>query len=349
MQMEVHGGDIYRNEIEYDFSVNVNPLGVPEAVKHAMQEAISVCDCYPDIHARALTDQLRIVEHADNCEILCGNGASELFMAVVHALRPKKVLIPVPSFYGYEWAAQAVDSEIVFYGMKKEMGFCLDKGIFQYLTEDIDLLFLANPNNPVGNVITDSLLLEILEKCRALGIWVVLDECFLDFTGKAGFGADPDNWKRYPDVIVVKAFTKLYAVPGVRLGYLLTGNRTLAQRVRRQLPEWNLSVFAQYAGLAALEETEYRRKTVEYVKTERIYLEKELKRLGIYVYPGEADYLLLYSEIPLYGKLLDRKLLIRDCSNYRGLGSGFYRVAVKTHAENEILIRAINDLTYCKK
>ena len=115
MQKEVHGGDIYRNEIEYDFSVNVNPLGIPESVKHAMQEAISECDCYPDIHARALTDQLRIVENADNCEILCGNGASELFMAVVHALRPKKVLIPVPSFYGYEWAAQAVDSEMVCY------------------------------------------------------------------------------------------------------------------------------------------------------------------------------------------------------------------------------------------
>lgn len=343
MQKAVHGGDIYRNEIEYDFSVNVNPLGIPESVKRAMTEAVNVCDRYPDIHASALIGELRIVENAGNCEIVCGNGASELFMAIVHAIKPKKVLIPVPSFYGYEWAAQAVECDMIFYEMKKDQDFCLDEAFLDGLTEEIDLIFLANPNNPVGNVLSEHFLLQICSKCRKLGITVVLDECFLDFTGKSGFGSNPDNWKHYPNVIVVKAFTKLYAVPGVRLGYLFTGNPNVAQRIRRQLPEWNLSVFAQYAGLTALNEKDYRKKTVEYVATERAYLKKELQELGIWVYPGEADYLLLYSEMPLYEKLLTKKILIRDCSNYRGLGRGFYRVAVKNHAENEILIDAIKN------
>lgn len=340
----IHGGDIYRNHVKLDFSVNINPQGIPQSVKEALQEAVDLSERYPDIHAQRLTERIRDVENAGTAGILCGNGASELFMAVVHAVQPKKILIPVPSFYGYEWAAQASGAEIIFYEMKEAHGFCLDEGIYDVLTEDMDLLFLANPNNPVGNILSEAFLMKICEHCLRKGIRVVLDECFLEFTGENGFGADKDHWEKYPNVVVVKAFTKLYAIPGVRLGYLMTGDHKLYEQIKKQLPEWNLSVFAQMAGCAALDEKEYRDRTVAIVQKEREYLMQELSELGITVYPGRADYLLLQTDLPLATRLLERQILIRDCSNYRGLDAGFYRIAVKEHKENTILIQELQDI-----
>lgn len=141
----------------------------------------------------------------------------------------------------------------------------------------------------------------------------------------------------------MKAFTKLYAIPGVRLGFSFCGGKEQTDRISLQLPEWNISVIAEAAGLAALEEKEYCDETVSYIRTEREYLAKELENADIQVFSGEADFLLLKTKQPLYDKLLEQKILIRDCSNYRGLQTGYYRVAVKQHEDNEKLIAAIKN------
>ena len=118
--MQYHGGDIYRNQIRLDFSVNTNPLGMPDSVREALHQAVEEAEHYPDIHAQelanAVAEQLRISEK----KLVFGNGASELFHAVLHAVKPSKILIPVPSFLGYEEAAKALDCEVIFYEMKKE-------------------------------------------------------------------------------------------------------------------------------------------------------------------------------------------------------------------------------------
>lgn len=340
----MHGGDIYRNQVRVDFSVNVNPQGIPERVRKALAEAAEVCASYPDIRYEELRQAIHTMTGAEKDRILCGNGASELFLAVVHATEPKKIMIPVPSFQGYEKAAEAVHADVVYYEMRKETGFCLEEGILEHLTEEIDLLFLANPNNPVGNRIAPELLEQILRHCLQREILVVLDECFIEFT---------DRWERhtylqrvgeFPNLIVIRAFTKIFAVPGVRLGYLVCGNPMLRKRIEEQLPEWNLSVFAQKAGAAAAKETEYRRKSAGQVRTEREYLMRGLQNLGITVYPAEANYLLLYTPYPLYEELLKRGILIRDCSSYRGVSKGYYRVAVKQREENEMLLAEIGEI-----
>ena len=106
--------------------------------------------------------------------------------------------------------------------------------------------------------------------------------------------------QEYPNVIIVKAFTKLYAIPGVRLGFLFCGSQNKARQIFNQLPEWNISIIAEAAGRAALDETEYRNKTISYIGKERAYLRAELEKLGIKVYPGEADFLLIKSDVPFY-------------------------------------------------
>ena len=340
MRPVIHGGDIYQNNVELDFSVNINPLGIPKKVKEEMHKAIDSCEHYPDISHTKLIAKIAENYHIPAEHILCGNGASELFVAIVHAVRPRKIIIPVPSFFGYERAAGVTDAVVTYYEMKESDNFCLTENFLQELQEDVDLLFLANPNNPVGNTIEESLLEQICDRCKEKQITVVLDECFLEFTEKKGFFSK-HNLYDYPNVIVVKAFTKLYAIPGVRLGFLFCGGKEQTDRISLQLPEWNISVIAEAAGLAALEEKEYCDETVSYIRTEREYLEKELENADIQVFPGEADFLLLKTKQPLYDRLLEQKILIRDCSNYKGLQTGYYRVAVKQHEDNEKLIAAI--------
>ena len=182
MRPVIHGGDIYQNEIELDFSVNINPFGIPEKVKEAMQESLELCEHYPDIHHAKLIEKIGAHYHIPEEHILCGNGASELFVAVVHAIKPGKIVIPAPSFYGYEKAANVTEAEVSYYEMKERDGFCLTEVFLQELQENVDLLFLANPNNPVGNTIEDMLLEKICDRCREKKITVVIDECFLEFT-----------------------------------------------------------------------------------------------------------------------------------------------------------------------
>lgn len=340
----IHGGDIYRNQVRIDFSVNSNLLGIPDSVKNALHEAVGHCEQYPDIRAEKLAESVSQMTGVGTEHLLFGNGASELFLAIIHAVRPKRIVIPVPSFFGYEKAALASDAEIGYYEMKENAGFALDEGLLEQLTGDTDLLFLANPNNPLGNLLDGALLEKIAAVCREKRITVVLDECFLEFTGKEERLSFKNRLQEYPNVLVVRAFTKIFAIPGVRLGYLFCGDRELTERIKNQLPEWNLSVFAQAAGAAACREKEYLEKTVRFVKTEREYLSGELRRLGFRVYPSTADYLLFYTSVPLYDLLLEKEILIRDCGSYRGLHKGYYRIAVKRHGENETLIREIERL-----
>ena len=341
--MQYHGGDIYRNQIRLDFSVNTNPLGMPDPVKEALHQAVEEAENYPDIRAQALSaavaEQLQVRKE----QLVFGNGASELFRAVLHAIKPSKILIPVPSFLGYEEAAKAIDCEVIFYEMKKEENFCLTDRILDVLDENISLVFLANPNNPVGNLVEPELIFQIAEKCRQCDITLVLDECFMELTGKEQTYSFLKRLDEFPNVVVIRAFTKLYAIPGVRLGYLVC-EQNLAEKIRLQLPEWNLSVFAQRAGVAAIKEQEYIVRAVVCIQTQRQFLLEELQAAGCSVFDSDADYLLFYSEMPLYELFLQRGILIRDCSNFRGLQRGYYRIAVKSEEQNRMFAEVLREI-----
>lgn len=338
----IHGGDIYRNRVIYDFSVNVNPLGVPTRVRDALIAAVDVCERYPDPYAQQLKDALSAWLCVPCERLLLGNGASELFMAVVHALRPRKCLIPTPSFYGYEYAAKASGAKVCYYAMKRENGFCLDQNIFFALEEDIDLLVIANPNNPVGNLLSLDFLERLVYECAKKEITVLLDECFIDFCGpNYSMLTQFDNFQ---NLILARAFTKIFAIPGVRLGYLVSANKALTETISAHLPEWNLSAFAQAAGVACCEETDFIKQTVSYVEQEGAYLAEGLKKAGLTVFDHAANFILTYANAPLYQQLLKRGVLIRDCGNFRGLSEGYFRFAVKNRDENEKLLNAIGEL-----
>lgn len=262
-------------------------------------------------------------------------------MGLVHGIRPEKIMIPVPSFYGYEYAAKAAEADIVYFPLKEEDGFLPKEDFLERLTEDIDLLFLANPNNPTGKPVSGEYLEKLLKKCREKNIYVALDECFIEFC--AGIPSMLSKVREYDNLLLIRAFTKVFAIPGVRLGYLICSNRKLLEKIREQLSEWNLSVFAQEAGIACADSLSFVKESAEYVKTERQVLTERLRKLGLRVYPGEANFILFYSEKPLYERLLQRGILIRDCGNFRGLSKGYYRIAVKSREDNEKLWKAIGE------
>lgn len=337
----IHGGDIYRNKITYDFSVNGNPIGMPKAVETALYDAIKQCGNYPDPSQETLLLAISKKYDVKKENIIVGNGASELFMAFMQALSPKKVLLPVPSFAGYEYVCRAKECEVVYHALEEKNGYAINEDILEKIDESMDCIFLANPNNPVGNTIEHKILDKILERAKITNTFVVLDECFLPFLDAQKDMTMVSQIKKYPNLLVVRAFTKIYGIPGVRLGYAFMHNQEFLQRLRNQLPEWNISIFAQNAGVAALTDGDYINETRRVVTQEREYLTISLQELGIKVYQGEANYLLLYAEKDLYDLLLKQNILIRDCSNYHGLQKGFYRIAVKDHKANEKLIEEL--------
>lgn len=339
----VHGGDIYRNEILHDFSVNTNPYGMPGTVRKALVDAVAACETYPDITCEALRDAIAQYDEMPAEWVLCGNGASELFNAIIHAVRPKKILIPMPSFYGYERAARVEEAEIVPYFLKEEENFSVPEAFLAALTEEIDLLMLANPNNPTGAAISQVQLEQIIAECKKKKITVVIDECFFPFTEQESL-ITASYLQENPHVVLVRAFTKTFAIPGVRLGYLMTPDTKLRNRIECNLSEWNLSSFAQAAGIAAVKEADYVVECAGKIARQREWLCTELQKLGIRVFPSASNFLLLKTNLPLYEALLKRKILVRDCRNYPGLESGFYRIAMKKETENHILLDAIREL-----
>ena len=341
----VHGGDIYKNRIALDFSVNVNPLFIPETVKSAVREAADHLDAYPDPYCSRLRAKLAQAMHADEDCILCGNGAAELIYQLVFALSPQKTLLPVPSFADYEAALKAADCAPTYYYLKREDGFLLTEDILSAIDEDTDLIMLCNPNNPTGRCIDRALLERILDRCRETDTWLFVDECFGELTDTETPSLT-DRLQPGDKVFLLRAFTKIFAMPGLRLGYAICPNAELVDRVCTQTQPWNVSTPAQAAGIAALDCEGWGEKTRILIREEKAYLVRELEGMGISVLPSDANFLLLSGVPGLYEKLLAKGILIRNCDNYHGLGEGWCRIAVRTHEENEALIKAIREVLH---
>ena len=339
----VHGGDIYSRPYRLDFSANVNPFGTPEAVKAAVRAAAEGLCAYPDPYCGPLRERLAALNGVDRSEIICGNGAAELIYTFAAALKPRSVLLPVPSFADYEGALSAAGCEPVFYPLKRENGFLLTKDLLDHIGPDTDLLMLCSPNNPTGRSIPKALLSAILDRCRQTGTWLFLDECFLELTDEDRAFSLASCLREGDRVFLLRAFTKAYGMAGLRLGYGVCKNRELTEKMCRLVQPWNVSTPAQAAGLAALDCPDWPQKARRLLQTEKPWLIEKLTRLGFAVLPGDANFLFFCGASGLRDLLGRRGVLIRDCANYRGLGPGDYRIAVRTRPENEELLKIMEE------
>lgn len=335
-----HGGDIYRNKVKYDFSINTNPLGLPENVKIKLAKHIDLFQNYPDLYCESLKYAISENENIDYDRIFCGNGASEIFKLIVETVKPKEALVTAPSFSGYEYALNMLDVKVKYYNLREDNEFGLGEDILDYISSDCDIVFICNPCNPTGRCTDKKLLLSLLEHCEKNHVYLVIDECFLGFLDEyEEFTMKYETDKKY--LIVVNAFTKLYAMAGLRLGYCFSGNEEILCNMLKKQPEWSVSIPAQLAGVWALDEKEYVKRTRDLIKIQRQKMVEKLNNIGIKVFHSDVNFLLLKSEKKLYDKLIDRGILIRRCTDYKGLNEEYYRIAVKTEEENNVLLKEL--------
>ena len=352
MDFYTHGGNIYDCLLDtktpiLDFSANINPMGLPEQIKQAVINSLTVCAHYPDPYCRELTAALSDHYHINREHIICGNGAADLITRFALAQKPKNALLLAPTFSEYEHALTLVDCTITYLNLQAETDFSLTTELFyeemlSALTPNLDVLFLCNPNNPTGQVIPTNLLKKILNVCKQYHITLFLDECFLPFVTDNSTQSLLPECAAYSNLFLLRAFTKQYAMAGIRLGFGVCSNKILLQQMFHCGQPWSVSIPAQHAGIAALQCNDYWAQSLTLIDTERAFLIQELKKRNMNIIPSKANYILFYSSIPLEQKLKEYNILIRNCENYRGLTKGYYRIAVRTHNENAILLHAID-------
>ncbi|MDO4864132.1 MAG: pyridoxal phosphate-dependent class II aminotransferase [Ruminococcus sp.] len=334
-----HGGNISQHQDILDFSASINPLGITESVKNAILENISDVGSYPDPYCTELREKLAEHEGVSAENIVCGNGADDLIFRIVHAIKPRKALVCAPTFSEYGRALAEVGCEICEHFLNEKDGFKVTESFLDSLDNTLDICFICTPNNPTGQLIPRDILEAIVRKCSENSTILVCDECFLGFVE----GAEKYSLVNFTNenCMILKAFTKLYAMAGLRLGYAVCGSSQIAEAVQNSGQFWSVSALAQKAGIAALDESGYVRRTRTHIAGERRFLAAELRSLGVKVYDSAANFLLFKSDAGLAEKMLAEGVLIRDCSNFSGLTDGFYRIAIRTHEENTQLIAAL--------
>ena len=347
-----HGGNESSDRILLDFSVNTNPYGMPRSVRKAATLAAQQGESYPDIACRQLREEICRYERshftgAENLQpqqILTGNGASELIMALAHAYAKTHVLLQSPLFSGYERAFRAAGADILY--TQSGCRYALSEHTpSRILDLRPDIAVLCHPGNPTGAMIPEALLWQITQACICTGTLLAVDECFLPFVRDCRERSSARFLQTGCNLVILRAFTKLYAMPGIRLGYAVWSDQETADRIAGHLPEWNISVQAQEAGLAALREESYVAETTLRIRKERERLREALEAAGLVTVPGEANFIFLYSDTELYEPLLQRGILIRRCCNYHGIPEqGYYRIAVRKREENDRLLEALTQI-----
>lgn len=345
----VHGGDWagYRARFGHDaldFSANVSPLGLPQGVADAIVAALPTADRYPDPLCRELRTALSRAEQLPEPWILCGNGAADLIYRLVWALKPRCALLPAPTFAEYAAALESVGCEVKRKTLHEADDFAVTEAFVQAVNQSIDLVFLCQPNNPTGQITPPELVQRLVRRCADCGAALVVDECFLDFLQQRDALTAKPLLQAAPNLVILKAFTKLYAMAGVRLGYALCANTALLAKMQAAGQPWGVSSLAQAAGAAALRETAYADAVRTLIADQRPRLAAGLRALGLQVIEGSANYLLFRAPETLGAALQQRGVCLRSCGNYPGLSAGWYRTAVRTAPENEQLLQTMREV-----
>lgn len=334
-----HGGDIYSYPQIVDFSANINPFGTPAELVTAIKNAAEAVAPYPDYSYRELRQALAEREGISVDKVICGNGAADLIYRFVMAIHPKKALLAVPCFSEYEHALQCVGCQVVHYQLNRET-FVLEEDYLDWLDASLDMICLCTPNNPTGMSLSSELFEKIIKKCKENKITFLLDECFYDFVEEEKQLPLYRKREQVEGMLTLRAFTKMYGLAGVRLGYGFSADIKLLEKMQVCGPPWNVSTLAQKAGLAALQMEEYPKKVRAYIQEQKAYLLAQLEQMKVKVWHSDANYILFCAKKQLKEDMIKQGFLIRDCGNYAGLQSGYYRIAVKTEAENKAFIKA---------
>ncbi len=364
---DFHGGNIYKIFREknidkiLDYSSNINPYGLPENLKKEIFEKLFVLERYPDPDYIELREKIAEKNNLNIENIIVGNGATEIIFLFMKILSPKKVLIVSPTFGEYERAIKssilADDSlEINYFELKEEENFVLNiKNLETELENNYDLLILCNPNNPTGQFLKLKKLEEILKICEQKNTKLFVDEAFVEFVEDWENESIINSKENKENLFVIRAFTKFFAIPGLRLGYGICFNNNLLKKMLEKKEPWSVNNIADLAGQTILDDENYIQKTKEWIKDQKKYMYENLNKIeGLRVYKTEVNFILLKIEDNLLEKGLDVKnlrkkmlekgILIRDASNFIYLDKHYFRLAIKDKLNNKKVIETLTSI-----
>ncbi|MEN1759815.1 threonine-phosphate decarboxylase CobD [Anoxynatronum sibiricum] len=356
----MHGGNVHAIQRQtgiqistlLDFSANINPLGIPNALLEIMKASLEESVHYPDPDYHRLYESMARFFQCDQDRLVIGNGAAHVIHELLTLLQPQKVLLMAPTFSEYRQALEKCDTTIITLSLSSEETFDLSLDqLEKQLQQGINLLILCNPNNPTGRLISISQMKQVLAMCRDHRCRLLVDEAFIDFTTNESIDSLVKETAHWQELMVIRAFTKIFAIPGIRLGAAVLGDVNLASRVRTHLVPWSVNAVAESMAdfLNTQEAANYLSRSVALVTAEREWIFSKLQKIaGLKPVPGSANYLLvaLDESAPpveaLQQYLLQHGIMIRNCSNYEGLHHHWFRVAVRRREENQKLIDHLN-------
>lgn len=351
-----HGGDLLTAQEAYgrpaeewlDFSSNMNPWGPPDVVGQIMQEHWRDIARYPDPAVRKLREKLAQTYQVPAESILVGNGAAELIDLVVRVLQPSETVLARPSFSEYEEAVRKTGGRICDVILSPDSRFEListETLLQRSGNEDSRWFFLGHPNNPTGRLIPHA----VLDQLQASGARMILDEAFMDFVPDESKVSWISKAAATEHIVVIRSMTKFYAIPGIRLGFVVA-HPALIQKLRNIQTHWSVNFLAQLIGEAVLDEKEYAAHTKSWLQAERPWLMERLQSLGLRVLPGNVNFLLLalpdyYSGDvrKLQQAIAERGIMIRDASLFQGLDASYFRIAIRLRVENERLLQCLEE------
>lgn len=365
--MDFHGGNIYKvfrekkiKEI-LDYSSNINPLGIPGSLKKLIFENINILERYPDPEYVELRKKIAEKNEVNIENIIVGNGATEIIFLFIKALNPKKILIISPTFSEYERALAASkinknDIEINYFKLDEKEDFNLNiENLTKELDKNYNLVILCNPNNPTGKFLEISKIEKILKKCNEMETKLFIDEAFIEFV---------ESWKEKTaikikenkkNLFIIRAFTKFFAIPGLRLGYGICFDDGIIKKMLEKKEPWSVNNFADIAGIALLDDIEYIKNTENWIKEEKKYMFEKLSEIsGIEAYKTDVNFILIKIKNELFEKglnvkkvresMMEKGILIRDASNFIFLDERYFRLAIKDRKNNDRVLENLKEV-----
>lgn len=349
-----HGSDLEKIEAAYgikkeditSFSANVNPLGISYKLREDLMEHIDAITSYPDREYTSLRKCIAEYTGTDYRNILVGNGSTELISLVIQLKHPKKALIVGPTYSEYEHELSLEGGRSHYFRLKESDDFKLNiDELTQALDRDIDLLVLCNPNNPTSSQIDRQSMRIILDTCKEKGIFVMVDETYVEFSEKADEITSIPLTNYYNNIIILRGISKFFAAPGLRLGYAICGNHQLLQDIDSKKNPWTINSLAAVAGEIMFQDKEYIHDTKELISSERRRICGILDKCpNIKYYPPHGNFILVrilrddVTSMDLFEAAIRKGLMIRDCSTFPFLDNKYIRFCFMNPADNDALL-----------
>jgi len=354
----VHGGRFWQSNLDsnlyevklIDFSASINPLGPPQSVINEIKGKLQNISHYPDSHSTELRREIAKIHDLSEEHFIIGNGSNELIrlFAVTFFEEGDEVIIPLPTFDEYSVATELMGATPIFIELQSPHFSIKSQDIFEKVTDQTKAIFLCNPNNPTSKLISQSELQSIVEKANDKEILVFLDEVFIETTENGISFAR--RIKEFENVFIINSLTKIYALPGLRIGYGL-GSKELISFVSRAKLEWNVNYLAQIAATAAMKDVSYLKKTKELFYKQKRYLMKNLARIrGLKTELPDANFFFVdvsgagLTSTQLEKELKEFGILVRNCSSFIPLADNYIRIGIRTEKENKRLLDALNQI-----